>query len=376
MRKVLIVDDEENIRFSFGSILTDAGFDVVAAANLNEAKEILDATRLDVALVDRLLESDDGMMLVEHINKVQPGCTTIVVSAFPTFKSASLGFDNKIFAYLEKPVRKTKLCKTVKAAAQNSHKKRSLQKNEQQLIQAQKMTNLGMLSSGIVHDFNNLFMVINGYIDLLSIDLPQKTSAMEDLGRIREVSLKGQNLSKKILSYIKQKDTKPEQVQIHTLVKEALAFLRLMLPKTISVTEKLENRKDTVKVHAAQIEQVILNIGINAMHAMEDRAGTIEAYTDSVTLGTDELDSLQIDTSECIKIVIKDTGCGMDEEIMDQMFDPFFSTRPKGFGTGIGLSTAYKIIKDHGGNITADSRPGMGSSFYIYLPKMDELNQN
>ncbi len=368
MRTVLIVDDEENIRFSFGSILTDAGFSIFTAANIYEAKIILDSTLLDVAIVDRLLESDDGMTLVEYVNKVQSNCTVVFVSAFPTFQSAAQGIGHQIFAYLEKPVRKLQLCKTIEEAARNSQKKQLLSEQEKQLIQAQKMTTLGMLISGVVHDFNNLFMIIPGYIDLSMIDLPQTSPVADKLERIRQVSIRGKKLSEKLLSYIKQENTNPEKVQIQSLVREAVAFLRIMIPKAITITETFGYDEGVVLADPVRFEQIIMNIGINAMHAMQNRPGTIDVATAYVDLDAATKKSLQMDKTECVKISISDTGCGMDQDTLNHIFDPFFSTRPQGLGTGIGLSTTLNILKDHGGGITAHSQPGKGSSFHIYLP--------
>lgn len=374
MERVLIVDDEENIRFSFGSILIDAGFDVTKAAGLIEAKNILATETIDVAIVDRLLESDDGMDLVEHINKIQPDCTSILVSAFPTFKSASKGFAHNLFAYLQKPVRKTLLCKVVKAAAQKARSRQESITFEKQLIQAQRMTTLGMLSSGIVHDFNNLFMVLSGYIDLINFDLTEKSPLIENLMRMQKVNQQGKNLSKQFLSFIKKEEQRPEPVQIQTLLKSSLSLLRIMLPKTIDITENIGDGDDRVLVQPAQIEQSIINIGLNAMHAMADKTGIIDLGLETVNLDLDLKCRLGMDKTPCVKISITDTGCGMDEDTLNQIFNPFFSTRPKSLGTGIGLSTTLKIIKDHRGSITADSRPAEGSSFFIYLPTINRTN--
>jgi len=375
MRAVLIVDDEENIRFSFGSILTDAGFSIFTAANICEAKSILDSTRFDVAIVDRLLESDDGMTLVEHINRIQPICTVIFISAFPTFQSAAQGIDHQIFAYLEKPVKKLQLCKTVEAAARNTSKKRLLSEHETHLIQAQKMTTLGMLLSGVVHDFNNLFMIIPGYIDLSVIDLPQKSPVSDHLERIRTVSIRGKKLSEKLLSYIRQENINPEKIQIQSLVRESISFLRIMIPKAVTITETYDFEEGFVFADPMRIEQIIMNIGINAMHAMQNGAGVIDVALTYVQLDTGTQKRLHMDKSECVKISISDNGCGMDQDTLNHIFDPFFSTRPQGLGTGIGLSTTLNILKDHGGGITANSQPGKGSSFHIYLPLVHIIKQ-
>lgn len=149
MPKILIVDDEESIRFSFATILTDAGCDVIKAGHFIDAKSILNANQFDVAIVDRLLASHSGMELIEYINKVQPFCTTILISAFPNFKSASEGFKHRLFAYLKKPVKKKEVLSVVKAAVQNSKERLKYHDYEQQLIQNQKMAAMGIFSSGI-----------------------------------------------------------------------------------------------------------------------------------------------------------------------------------------------------------------------------------
>ena len=139
MTKIFIVDDEENIRFSFSTILTEAGYDVITAGHIIDAKAIISANQFDVAIVDRLLVSDNGMEIIEYINEIQPFCTSILISAFPNFKSASEGYKHRLFAYLQKPVKKNELLSIVKAAAQNSKEKLKFNNFEQQLIQNQKI---------------------------------------------------------------------------------------------------------------------------------------------------------------------------------------------------------------------------------------------
>ena len=134
MAKILVVDDEESIRLSFSIILTDIKHDVITAADIIEAKDILESNQFNVAVIDRILESDNGMDLVKHINITQPFCTTILISAYPNFESASEGFKNKLFAYLKKPVQRVKLIDTIGAAVVKSKEKLKIYNFEQQLI--------------------------------------------------------------------------------------------------------------------------------------------------------------------------------------------------------------------------------------------------
>ena len=137
MARILVVDDEESIRLSFSIILTDLKYDVITAAGIIEAKDILESNQFDVAVIDRILESDNGMDLVKHLNIIQPFCTTILISAYPNFESASEGFKNKLFAYLKKPVQRVKLIDTIEAAVINSKEKLKRYNYEQKLIRNQ-----------------------------------------------------------------------------------------------------------------------------------------------------------------------------------------------------------------------------------------------
>jgi signal transduction histidine kinase len=307
MARVLIVDDEESIRLPFAAILTGIKYDVMTAADLIEAKDILASNLFDVALIDRILESHNGMDLVKHINFIQPFCTTILISAYPNFESASEGFKNNLFAYLQKPIKKEELLSAVKAAAQKSKEKQQFYYYEQQF-----------------------------------------------------------------LSYMRHSNGKFENIPIQSLMKEALVLLRIAVPKTINIQEKIGDGNDIVFVNPTQIQQVILNIGINAMHAMENKTGTIEVSIEQVQFDIESMKSFSLKNRGGIKISMKDTGCGMDEKTLKQIFDPFFTTRPKGLGTGIGLSVTSTILKNHGGRITAQSQPGNGSSFHMYLPIIDK----
>jgi signal transduction histidine kinase len=372
MTKILIVDDEENIRFSFATILTDAGYDVIKVGHIIDAKSILSVNQVEVAIVDRLLMSHNGMDLVEYINKAQPFCTTILISAFPSFKSASEGFKHRLFAYLQKPIKKDELLNIVKTAAQNSKEKLKSYNNEQQLIQSQKMATMGMLACGIVHDFNNLLMTINGIAELSCLDLPAGSPLLESFEQIKKVGEQGSKFSKQLSSYIHQENGKPEYVRIQPLIKETLGLLRIAAPKVIKIQENIGKGNDTILVHPVQIQQVILNLGINAIHAMKNKNGVLKVSLEKVQLDIESMESLCMETQNCIRISMKDTGCGMDETVLKQISEPFFSTKANGVGTGIGLSITNTILKRHGGAITAESQLGKGSFFHVYLPVIEK----
>lgn len=352
MQTILIVDDEETIRFSFGSILADRGFKVVQAADMGQADRIIRSTALDVAVVDRLLGPDDGMALAARLRERQPHCTIILVSAYPTFQSACQGFDHQVFAYLQKPVRKARLCRVVADAARCSSEKREMARNG-------KFAAAGMLSSGVIHDFNNLFTVISGYAEMADSRLPGDNPAAAQLKTIRKAVDRGQRIAGKYFEFMRREDKGPSEVRAASLVNDTLEFLRLVLPKSVEITTNRFPEDARVNVRRTQIEQCLINIADNAVRAMPDRTGTLQVDVD----GPGPEDSVQI--------TLRDNGCGMDPHTLSQVFTPFFSTKPG--GTGLGLSTTQKIIQDHGGRITASSRPGKGSCFHICLPAASSI---
>jgi signal transduction histidine kinase len=219
-------------------------------------------------------------------------------------------------------------------------------------------------------------MIINGYVDLSGLYLSSKDPLSKSLTKIRKISEHCENLSNLLFSYIQQSNEKPEYVQIQFLVKKTLAFLQILLPRKIKIREKINKGDDTILAHPVQIQQVIVNLGINAMHAMGNEGGIIEVSLEKIKLDTTSMKCLDIKTRDCIKFSMKDTGCGMDEKTLEQIFKTFYSTREKGKGSGLGLSITHDILKNHGGGIKVESLLGKGSSFHVYLPIIDKSHKN
>lgn len=372
MSAILIVDDEENIRFSFTSILTDAGYEIISASGLSDARKILNTRQFDVAIVDRLLKSHSGMELAKDIKEVQPHCNTILMSAFPNFKSAAEGFTHQLFAYIQKPVKKDMLCDLVSAAAQNSREKKMSYRLEQQLPQVQKMATMGMFSRGIVHDISNLIIIINGLVAVSRKDLPEDSPLLKNLNLIQQIGNRGSELSSLLLSYAQQNEEQPESIAVQTVMRKAMTWLRIILPDSIEIVDKIGSPEHRIFVCPTQIQQAIINIGINAMHAMKNRDGRFEVCLTPVTLSRKLAKQLEMNQRDSIQISLSDSGCGIDETTIEHIFTPFFSTQAPEMGSGLGLSLTRNIIKKHGGAITVKSRPGQGTRFDLYLPLPDE----
>jgi two-component system cell cycle sensor histidine kinase/response regulator CckA len=235
---------------------------------------------------------------------------------------------------------------------------------ENQLLQAQKMEAVGTLAGGIAHDFNNLLMGIQGLSSLMLLDTESATHHYEKLKNIEQYVLRGTDLTKQLLGFARggKYEVKPTDLN-ELLMKSAQMFGRTK--KEISIFTKLDPELWTVEVDQGQIDQVLLNIYVNAWQAMPG-GGSLYLETKNTILDESEPQSLK--TGKYVQVSIADTGVGMDDRTRERIFEPFFTTKEMGRGTGLGLASAYGIIKSHGGSITVQSVKGQGTTFIIHLP--------
>jgi two-component system, cell cycle sensor histidine kinase and response regulator CckA len=237
---------------------------------------------------------------------------------------------------------------------------------EKQLQQAQKMEAVGTLAGGLAHDFNNLLMGIQGCTSLLYFDIDSSHPGFEYLNRIEDYIKNAANLTKQLLGFARSGKYEVKPTDINEIVdKSSDMFGRTK--KEITIHKKNQAHIWTVDVDQSQIEQVILNLYVNAWQAM---SGTGELYiqTENVILNDNDVKSYGVTSGKFVKISVTDTGIGINKNIQHRIFDPFFTTKEMSRGTGLGLASAYGIIKGHGGIINVQSREGEGTTFNIFLP--------
>ena len=241
------------------------------------------------------------------------------------------------------------------------------QELEAQVIQSQKLETLGTLAGGIAHDFNNILTGLMGFIDLASISLPPDSEGLDYLKNARAGGLQARDLVKRLLLFARRSpDTERRSVQVETIVAGATPLLTAALPSSIVIRTEIKGAVPPVLGDAGQIEQVVMNLSVNAAHAIGTRQGKITLGVRVEHMENDNPSRLP--KSDYVCLSVDDDGCGMDEATQAKIFDPFFTTKAQGEGTGLGLSIVHGIVHEHGGAIRVRSTVGIGSRFEVYLP--------
>ena len=247
---------------------------------------------------------------------------------------------------------------------------------EQQLLQSQKMEAVGQLAGGVAHDFNNILTAIVGYTDLLAAEFSGHPRHLEDLEEIRKAARRAAALTRQLLSFSRKQVLEPRVIDVNDVVMNLDKMLRSLISENIELKTMFADDVDAARVDPNQLEQVVMNLAINARDAMPE-GGTLTIETTNATLDDDyAARHVSVIPGNYVMIAVTDTGSGMSEEIKARIFEPFFTTKPAGRGTGLGLSTVYGIVKQSGGNIWLYSEPGKGTTFKIYLPAIEALPED
>jgi PAS domain S-box-containing protein len=243
---------------------------------------------------------------------------------------------------------------------------------EEQLRQAQKMEAVGRLAGGVAHDFNNILTAINGYSELLAKGMDERDPHHRYVEEISKAGNRAASLTRQLLAFSRKQVLQPLVLDLNTAVADIEKMLRRLIGEHIELKTVRQDGLGFVKADPGQMEQVLLNLTINARDAMPD-GGTLTIETANVTLDQDSarLDA-DIKPGDYVMLAISDTGIGMTEEVKRHLFEPFFTTKAKGKGTGLGLATCFGIVKQSGGHITVESQPGKGATFRIYLHRVGE----
>jgi len=246
-------------------------------------------------------------------------------------------------------------------------------KLQSQLQHVQKMESIGTLAGGIAHDFNNMLGIIVGNTELAMDDVPEWNPARHNLEEIRIASMRARDVVKQIMAFSRQSPREMKPVRISAIIKEFLKLLRSSIPRTIEIHQNISSESDTVRADPTQINQVLINLCTNAAHAMGEKGGVLEVSLKNIEMDKGSaIHYHDLSPGKYIRLTVSDTGHGIEPKIMERIFDPYFTTKGVGEGSGMGLSVVHGIVKSHGGYFLVDSELGKGTTFQVFFPYIED----
>ena len=334
----------EKLRLSRNDMLNKTTMDIISPEHAPFWPERMDELRrLRHIIFETALKAED-----DTIVPVEASCRAIEYDNHPAVLTIARDITDRIEAEKEKA------------------------KLRSQLRQAQKMEAIGTLAGGIAHDFNNILQSIFGYTEIAGIHASQGKDPGDALDSILTASQRAKGLINQILSFSRQSEQEKQAVQINLIVKEVLKLIRASLPATIEIKGSNLNSDAVVEADPIQIHQVMMNLCSNAHHAMRESGGALRVSLTDVEIDREKAAQCGgIQEGPYIELAIQDSGHGIPPEYMERIFDPYFTSKEKGEGTGLGLAVVHGIISSHGGAITVESEVGEGTTFHVLFPKLN-----
>ena len=377
--QILIVEDDSIIAMDIENRLKKLGYSVSGIVNYAEkAIEKVEELNPDLVLMDIVLKGEmDGIDAAEIIRS-RFDIPVVFLTAYADeerFERAKLTIP---FGYILKPFQDRDLKITIEmvlyTAKVDAERKQAEEENNKlqtQLQQAQKMESIGTLAGGIAHDFNNILFPIIGYAEMALEDISEDSSLRNSINEILHGAKRAGDLVKQILTFSRQADQELKPLRVQLVIKEVLKLIRSSLPSTIKINKYINNNCGLVIADPTQIHQVAMNLITNAYHAMEETGGELEVSLKEVDLDVEDLRDPVMMPGAYVCLTVADTGPGMDQLVIDRIFDPYFTTKEDGKGTGLGLAVVHGIVKSYKGDIRVYSEPGEGTVFHVYLPEIE-----
>jgi signal transduction histidine kinase/ActR/RegA family two-component response regulator len=252
----------------------------------------------------------------------------------------------------------------------------ALRQNERMLRQSHKMEAIGTLAGGVAHDFNNILTPIIGHTEMAMLTCAPHDAVQDNLEEILKASHRAKDLVKQILMFSRQTEQEVRPIRLIPVINEVNTLLRGSITANVELQCVIQTNRDIVRADPTQVHQVLMNLGLNAIHAMKGKGGTLEIGLHMITVDArTKTNPARLRRGDYAELTVRDTGTGMDRATLDRIFEPFFTTKANGEGTGMGLAVVHGIISSLHGAITVDSEAGKGSTFHVFLPLLDEAEE-
>lgn len=412
-RKIAFIDDEPNVLEALKWVFKDEPYELNIFDHPSDLLNRLETEEFAVVVADQVMPEMEGIELLQIVKERCPSTVCIIMTAHADLKIAINAMNKgNIFRFVFKPWDIVELKTNIKNAVDLYELKAEVRRlwkitkdqNEQlldlnsklkvkvveqnreiiqtekernelevQLIDAQKMEAMGTLASGIAHDFNNILSGIVGYSEVAMLLADNDKQVSNILGKILEACDRAKSLINQVLSFSRQnyQAHDEEPIQVAPIISEVIKLLKVSLPENIEIKENIDKDTGLIKASPTMIHQVIMNLCTNAIHAMKENGGIL-----SITLFTTELTpdnpliNSYVKPGHYLRLIISDNGPGIPSETMEKIFDPYFTTKEKGEGTGLGLSVVHGIVKNYNGAVTVDSEANVQTTFDVILPLM------
>ncbi len=401
---IMIVDDDPEQIHILTEILEQFGFDFQIAQSGIEALSLLEKGLPEIILLDVIMPEMDGFEVCRRLksDKHTKEIPVIFMTDLTETVNKVIGLELGAADYLTKPFQKEEVLtriknqfvmrqlhqqlvntrqtlddkvtqRTMEIVKSNEELKKEIDEHkrmEKILKQAQKMEAISTLSTGIAHDFNNILSIIIGYSEMAGMEGDSQDSMIGTcLKNINSAAFRARELVQNLLTFCRQTEQEKTHIKISPILKYVLNIIKTNISPNIDVEQEIEEEAGLVLADPTQMHQLILNLCQNASQAMLDTGGTLSVRLDEIFLNPDQASEYpNLVSGNYISIFIQDTGYGMNNEVMERIFDPYFTTKEPGEGTGLGMAVAHGIAVSHGGTIEVKSTPGTGSSFQVLLP--------
>ena len=369
--RLLVIDDDPDARALVASALLDAHFEctIDVVPNVTEGLARVRADQHDVYIVDHRLPDGSGIGLLHEVKAAGIDKPFILITGYGSGELDEAALHEGAADYVEKHLLSTHLERAIRYAVRDWQNGRALREREHQLRHAQKMEGIGRLAGGVAHDFNNVLTAIIGFTDLILERVDPLDATASDVREIRKAADRAAALTRQLLAFGRRQFLEPRVLDVNETVSGLIRLLPRLVGEHIETSTRLAPRLRRVWADPSQMDQMLLNLILNARDAMA-AGGRLMIETDNVELDSERLaaERLNVKPGRYVMLAIIDTGVGMDAETRARAFEPFFTTKPAGKGTGLGLSTVYGIVEQSGGAVTLDSGPGRGTTVRVYLP--------